>query len=102
MRLDIPSPLGARILLADNCPSFLLISLISVFSISSSVFFCRLVDVQEVEAGRPTVENWPGRTEETKGESGQTEFKNKGDKGREKYILCNERTVVKLIYSYIE
>lgn len=52
MRLDIPSPLGARILLDNVCPSFLT-------SPSSSVVFCWRVEVQEEEeaAGRPTVEN---------------------------------------------
>lgn len=68
MRLDIPSPLGARILLIDDSPSFL------ISPISSSMSFCWRVEVQEEEAaGRPTVEYWPGRTKETEDESGETE-----------------------------
>lgn len=54
MRLDIPSPLGARILLADDCPSSLT-PLFSFAAMSSPVFFSWLDEVQE--AGRPTVEN---------------------------------------------
>lgn len=52
MRLDIPSPLGARILLANVCNSFL-----TSPSSSSSVVFCWRAGLQEEEAGRPTVEN---------------------------------------------
>lgn len=65
MRLDIPSPLGARILLVDSCSSFLR----SPFS-STSMFLCWWGEVHS-DAGRPTVENWPGRTSEIDGDFGR-------------------------------
>lgn len=89
MRLDIPPPLGARIFLTDDCPSFWK-SHNSFFSTSSSVFFCWWVEAQEEETGRPTVEKWRGSTEDGEAESGETEIKNKREKG----IFIHSVTVI--------
>lgn len=56
MRLDIPSPLGARIFLMVVHPDFTASpSSFNSISISSAAFCCWRIGVQE--AGRPLVEN---------------------------------------------
>lgn len=59
IRLDIPSPLGARILLVVKKPR-------SLTFLSSFTVICRCCTGGQ-EPGRPTVENWPGITVEIPG-----------------------------------
>lgn len=59
IRLDIPSPLGARIFLVVKKPS-------SRSFPSSFTVICRCCTGGH-EPGRPTVENWPGITVEIPG-----------------------------------
>lgn len=59
IRLDIPSPLGARILLVVKKPN-------SLTFLSSFAVICRCCTGGH-EPGRPTEENWPGITAEIPG-----------------------------------